>query len=355
MTKVAHRAFPPVDVPALLRKEYGWSAITVARIERGHTNASFLITLQDGRQAVLRQSWPGKPLAQVLLEEAMLAHLGRQADAPAVPRVIPTLEGLPRSLARVDAGSVACHLFEALPGQVRYEWHDTERLSRSPSDQRALADALASLHAALGRFPRAAATHPLARIRERLVELRGSCLPRGGHHPGPDGSHFHLDSSRLDLSLFCEEAALILARAESLPWSEAALQYCHGDFQLANVLFRGDEVSGIVDFDSLMFSARELDLAFALFSVSRKRDDSAFGWDEGLWHACLRHYGDAARELRVPPSRAFLDGAALPLLKKLFCLDQALLHLECARRGIWEIAEGIGFFSCFREVLSDGQ
>jgi aminoglycoside phosphotransferase len=202
--------------------------------------------------------------------------------------------------------------------------------------------ALARLHAALAAFPFPARSQPLARLHERLQRLEGRRRLAGSRRMA------------LDLDSFHAGAGDILAAAESLPWEAASFQYCHGDFQLENVLFAGGEVSGIVDFDSLMFSARELDLAFALFSICRARDDRAFRWDAALLDSCLGHYLDAARDWGCPPSPDFFEGANLDLLRKLFCLDQALQHLDCAARGIWELAGGIGFLSCYREVLPPG-
>jgi Ser/Thr protein kinase RdoA (MazF antagonist) len=340
----ARDPFPALDLRAILEEEYGMPGAAPERLPRGHTNASFGFAGADGRRFVLRQSWRGKPLEQVAREEAILAHLAARRGPP-VPRLVPTRSGLPRATVPLDGAGPAAvlHLFEGLPGDVAYDWHEGEALARSPRRRRAVLGALAGLHGALAGAPVDPGGDPLARLRSRMAgieeEAKGGKLALG---PPVDGA----------IGDFLGSARAILDRALDLPWAEAPLRWCHGDFQLENILFVGDEISGVVDFDSLLWTRPEVDLAFALFGIARSRADEAFRWDEGRWEDGLGDYREAAAPLGIEPSEGFVGAGRRALLKDLFCLDQALQHLDCARKGIWELREEIGFLPCWREVLS---
>ena len=144
--------FPTVDLPVVLKEEYGLSVLRLSRIEQGHTNASYDLTPDGERRFVLRQSWRGKPWAQILREESLLSFLAREQPGVPAPRIVPTASGRPRAVVETDCGPVFCHLFEKLPGCVPYRWHDSSALLASEGHQRSLAAALARLHAALASF-----------------------------------------------------------------------------------------------------------------------------------------------------------------------------------------------------------
>lgn len=40
-------------------------------------------------------------------------------------------------------------------------------------------------------------------------------------------------------------------------------------------------------------------------------------------------------------------------LRTLFCIDQILIHLEAAQRGLWQPGPGIGFLGCWHQLLND--
>ena len=130
------------------------------------------------------------------------------------------------------------------------------------------------------------------------------------------------------------------------------MQWIHGDIQLENVLFHNDRVSGIVDFDNVNFSLRELDLMFALFSLCRVgTNDDSFYYDEELFNEGIDVYKASCSISGETLSLALLSERHREAWRLLFCLDQATNHLIAAQRGIWELEPGIGFLPCFWKVV----
>jgi homoserine kinase type II len=57
------------------------------------------------------------------------------------------------------------------------------------------------------------------------------------------------------------------------PLSGNRLIVNHGDYQPSNIIFRGNEVAALVDFDNAVFSYRSLDMAKAILSFSSLKQD----------------------------------------------------------------------------------
>jgi len=57
------------------------------------------------------------------------------------------------------------------------------------------------------------------------------------------------------------------------PLSGNPITITHGDFQPSNIIFRGNEVAALVDFDNAVFSYRSYDMAKAILSFSTLRQD----------------------------------------------------------------------------------
>jgi Ser/Thr protein kinase RdoA (MazF antagonist) len=133
--------------------------------------------------------------------------------------------------------------------------------------------------------------------------------------------------------------ARVLARIERVIADttafDGATQWLHGDFHLGNLLFVGDRVSAVVDFDDTGPGSALSEAAMALFALSRRDEgEERFVFDHELWNEGLRAYDP----------RASIDpDAFVPL----FCAYQVLVHLEAAQRGWWKLEPGIGFGPCW--------
>lgn len=346
----------PIDAARLLAEHYGRVPTSMTMTPRGHTNRSAFVDC-GGEALVLRCSWAGKPDATIAREERLLAYLAAKTPEVPVPRIVPTLlGGCHVRLPEVATGPRFVHLFRRLPGDPHYGWKGPCSVEHA----HAAGAVLARLHAALRGAPDVPGADPLGTTRERLLHL--------------DRAAAQDAAMRLESSLggsmprFFALAEALLDETRGSP-DEGPVQWVHGDFQLENLLFCGGEVSGVVDFDGARAGTPALDLAFALFSVARcGHVERCFTFDDALFHAGIEGYRSAARRAGVPPApgglrSADLGGAGsecskggrtaiLDRLERLYCLDQALMHLDAHARGIWRLAGGIGFLPCVRRVLA---
>lgn len=291
----------------MLDQHDGIGDATVTRLECGHTNESYALTT-PARALVLRRAWPGKPATQIAAEERVLAALTETAPCD-IPRIIPTHTGAPHGL---DDGR-ALHLFATCRGEPGPSY-------LAPGDHLLMHSAmsrLAALHRALAGVPCTprAEWHWLA---ERLTTVRAGSL-----------------------AVLPAETPRVLDRIAALiPQTIASdVQWLHGDYHLGNLLWAGDEVTGIVDFDETGCGSPNAEAAMALFALSRQPDEARFTYDAALWDTGLAGYGAALDDDRES-------------LMRLFCGYQVLIHLAAAQRRLWTLDEGIGFWPCWRTLTT---
>lgn len=313
-----------------MQDNYGLELDELVSLGRGYTNRSYHVRTSE-ECFVLRRSWQGKGSRQVQRENQVLDYLVEHSPAVETPRLVPTVSGAKF----LEWNSEYLHLFRVIEGDCPYLWK--EKCTESHS--RGLMKLLASLHGQLLGMSVEDASCPL-RIMEgelRLLEEKTDQIC----------SDERVSRRLTDtLTKFFEKGHLILNRASQLSAFDEPLLWCHGDFQLENFLFAADEVVGIVDFDTVRAQPRKMDLAFALFHMSRDASsDVEFGWNDTRWHQCVQYYKEHDTGER---------GDALPSAedwRDLFCLDQALLHLHAGRNRIWKLREGIGFMAPYLTVL----
>jgi Ser/Thr protein kinase RdoA (MazF antagonist) len=301
-------------VAAFLSAEYGLSAVAVAPVARGHSNESCLVDAAEG-PFVLRVAREVSSPRAGSVEDLWLAGL---AERPWVPRRVPTLGG---ALATRFEGRVA-QLFQRLPGAPA---------AGPPTAGQACAGlaALAELHRASRAFA-AAPRDPAGWLRTRRA---GVFDDRAARWPADVATALPRVARRIDA---------VIARLAA----GGAAGWLHGDFHPGNVLFAGDAVTGVVDFDDSGEGATAIDLAVGLFTFSRDvSDDRSLRFDVDRWRAAAAAYAARAEG----PCWRDPD----PFARELFCAHQTLVHLEAARRGLWSLGPGIGFYPCFN-ALADG-
>lgn len=286
----------------MLAEVYGIHDATVTPIEDGHTNASFLV-VTPGARYVLRRAWAHKPASQIAAEEHVLAHVEAPCD---VPRIVATRAGASHAL---DQGRVH-HLFRLARGESGPRYLD----ERDPSIDnvarvRAAMTRLGELHRALAAVPPAPAE---AWLHGRLARLRAA------NHGG----------SLASIGLSSAALTEMLARIATVLPHAAPMQWLHGDYHLANLLWIGDEVSAVVDFDDVALGDPALEAGLALHALARQpAGEEAVSFDPALLAAGRAAYAGP------------LAGDAL-----VFAASQILVHLEAAQRGSWTLGEGIGFW-----------
>lgn len=323
MVNVTNRS----DVKTLepwLHRYWNIGPARIQALASGHTNKTYLVEC-DTTRAVLRVSWPGKPVEQVHREAAVLGHLGhprRASTLPALPRLRPTVDA--QSGVRLPDGSWL-HLFDPIDGAPGL-----------PDDAQTGAidamRALAHLHAALAALPATEAT-PLAWLSARHARVAARAAPS---LPGDLSGHYEAMIRRIGAHL---DAAA--------QWLTGPVHWLHGDYHAGNLLYAGSTVNGVLDFDDVGQGAQWLEAAFALFALSRDagRDDR-FVFDARRWDAGLRTYAATRRDAAPHWIQDRRDA-----LMALFCADQTLIHLEAAQRGLWTPGPGIGFLGGWRQLL----
>lgn len=313
----------------LLGAEYGLQASEISSIERGYTNQSFRILAGD-EFFVLRCGWLHKASAQASREERVLNWLAQHPmEHLEVPKVLPTTRGQPH--VRLDGRTF--HLFSQVPGEALYSWQD----HCVESHLLALMRALSGLQHTLRPLAADAAMPPLTCFEDQLAELQVLASTETISATAPIREM--LEQS---LSDFILRARNIIARARTHPSTKEPLQWCHGDFQLENALFAGEDLVGLVDFDTVRALPLSMDTAFALFNFTRDGAwEEGFRWDSERWRRGAEGYTGQLASTLVDRE-----------WHQLFCLDQALLHLRAGQRSIWRLDQGIGFVGAFREVLA---
>ncbi|HHT8833572.1 TPA: phosphotransferase, partial [Burkholderia cenocepacia] len=130
-------------------------------------------------------------------------------------------------------------------------------------------------------------------------------------------------------------------------WLTGPAHWLHGDYHAGNLLYVGNAVNGVLDFDDVGQGAPWLEAAFASFALSRDADrDDGFVFDRGRWVASLDAYAATRPDAAPAWLRDHHDA-----LTTLFCADQTLIHLEAAQRGLWMPGPGIGFLGGWRQLL----
>lgn len=150
--------------------------------------------------------------------------------------------------------------------------------------------ALAAFHAAVSddpQFPRHLVGSP-ATLTSRLQTLRDFDLAAIQNAPLPPGWE-RLEPVRRAVHSFFSEFPphLLLTRHEGAKGLQLPLQICLRDVWSAHVLFTGDEVTGLIDFDAMRVDSVALDLARLLGSYA--------GDDSAIWSAGLEAYDFAAK------------------------------------------------------------
>ncbi len=312
----------------ILQVEYGLRVSEISPIERGYTNQSFLVCA-GGETFVLRCSWHGKSLQQADREERGLARLARHSMDFGVPVVVPRASG--ELHLRVDGHTL--HLFTHVRGEVLYSWK--ERCSEAHLV--ALMRTLQQLHVALSPLELGSALGPLAYYEQQLTELEA--LEFTDTISATASIRTMLER---ELSEFLLRSREVIARAKKCGHFSESLQWCHGDFQLENILFLSEQVVGIVDFDTIRALPLSMDTAFSLFNLTRDGQwDEGFRWDRERWRRGAALYAGQRKNALVDLE-----------WNELFCLNQALLHLGAGQRSIWRLDHGIGFVGAFRGVLA---
>jgi len=284
-----------MDCPSDIVDRFGLGAVRrCRRIEHGYISETWDVTTDSGRYAVRNRPPSHGDPNMVRAQHRLMLHLARMGFP--VPRL-------------VCGGSGETFVVE---GDACYEiqtWIDGGHCDdRRPTHRAAAARTLAAYHCAVDGFDDPQLHQHVARYHpQRLALIAGELAMGTTPDVAPafvspvDRLVAHADDLHLRLVAFDQLPTLVI----------------HGDYYGQNLLFKGDEVSGLVDYDQAHWAPRIVEVAEALIYFGREAlgaDSSPArfhhivydGWvDVTLAAQFLRTYLEVApltqRELRVLP------------------------------------------------------
>lgn len=289
-----HVRMTPQEAAELARLRYGLDG----RLSRFETEKddTFLLTAQDGRQAVLKVANPGETADEIDLQVKLLAHLASSDIAPPVPRIIPTLGGEPSFLHEDRAGQRRhTRLLSFMKGTPL-----SDTVS-SPVERERVGEALARLRLAMADFSHPADSHELAWDVKHLLRLEHLL------------DHVEDPAQRKALQRGLARFATLQPRLET-----CRVQVLHNDFSRSNIVVdhaSDDFVTGIIDFGDAVRTAIAIDVSTALLNQlpSQARDD-LFLEGRDILRGYLRHADLTGEELALIPHLVMARVVARALL-----------------------------------------
>jgi len=324
----------------LVVRHYAIRPVSIA-VLGGYSNLNYRLTDPAGRAYVLRVSRLNRLADSAGAEAHVLRSLERQGYGMA-PHLIDPVELVDpvdplkrKSPLRVEIGGAEHYiqLSHLIPGSIDCYWWQHCSIDKLEQIFRGLA----GLHQAMAAVP-ALQEVPAPAFQYVLPEQAPELLAATatGQYVLDNWVLFRQSAIRLQIDM-----------ANHYPWQDARYQWIHGDVQLENVLFERGYLTGFLDFERVSWDACEKDVIFSAFRVCKEGNtDTPFLYDP----ARLARAIEAYREKEAGLCSYFFSGYG-DLWKPMFCLDQAMVYLENAFDGSWQLAEGIGFLPVFNEVL----
>lgn len=259
---------PTADaLAAHVRTVYGVAAGDAAPVPGGLVHPAWRLSVPGGAWFVKwyrGTAWGREQLAPVLMAQAVAADAGLPA-----PRPFADLAGRPLSPWR--GGLLVCS--EYLPGVT------LPPVQLNAAMAAALGAALGRLHRALAALPAGEAQVPDAKaIEVRCRDLLA--LAEGWRNPTA-GDRLAAESLRYRLQMLKANGIATAAYA-ACTW-----QVCHGDYYPANLLWTGEQLTGIVDFDFAAPRWRTLEVARAAVEAAWLPEG---GVAPGIYRAVLEGY-----------------------------------------------------------------
>jgi homoserine kinase type II len=275
------RSLLPAEVLDRLREIYDIGTWDVwGRTPKGGANVSFFVSASSGRH-VLRCSAPQKSAESMAFEVELIAYL-RRRGYPA-PEVIPTRLG---QCYAEHAGTF--YLLTALIPGGPYDPQVAGHLA-------AAGHGLGLYHRLVREFPPPRYAEPAAPLtllspesRSRLAAVRAlAARSLGAEERGclsEACAYLDRQSQVLDSALI--EATPVLSKL-----------VIHGSYGKSALVFGGDTLTGVVDYDRATWGFREMDLAYSLKAFCRPQDkgheDYWVGLDLARCCAFLAAYREA--------------------------------------------------------------
>lgn len=284
------------------------------------SSPKLVVHAQRGR-FVLKRRAPGRDET----ERVAFAHafMGAAARAGvAVPQPLQARDGA--TWASFDGG-----VYELFPLVEGGRW------SRTPVQAIAAGEALGRMHAAGLRLRwqghvRAASFHGSLNVLEALRRVPASV------------QRVDAKADVAALAATCESLATLYresaAQVEEMGYASLDSQVVHGDFHPGNVLFEGDRVAGVIDFDAARVEPAVVDLANALLQFGSRAGSAASvpAWPADLSEDRVTAFGEGFRRHGDPAIAGIVE--MLPPLMMEACITECALPI--ARHGTFGSVRG---------------
>lgn len=299
----------------------------------GHSNLTFKIIDTENATCILRLSKPAKNSKDLEREEYILNSLEDLGYTKA-PQIVKTIENKGHLILNLKDQSYSLQIFNFIPGEVKYKWHDKSE----EEDLKPIFNELAILHTKLQQIPNSTA-FPEQKFEYNLNLFSESILVKQ-----PTGTYLLKHHS-----IFVHNAKKIMNEIEILLIKYPQNQYIHGDIHLENIIFNCNNVTAILDFEYACYGNIVVDIIFSAFRICKYglQDDHLYYDVEGI-KIGLTTYSLANKKYSFILQQ-FMENEKL--WKAFFALDQAFLYINKAASGIWQLQEKIGFLPCFNEVI----
>lgn len=316
----------------LVQDRFGLPAVrSLIPASAGTVNRTWRLALVDGGRWILRCYGPESRPERIAFEHALLSALGdrnyREAPMPLAATGGDTLVKAPDAI-RHGLPSPFFAVFSFIAGESAYDWN---RPGCGPERARNAGAALARYHRAVYGWRFQGAWREPDALR-RLPDMLRRWRDYGTEPPVTEfdrGFHAHLERHRA--GLFRIEETLARFSLDGLP--RLAI---HGDYHPGNVVFQGDGVAGILDFDWARMDFRLTDVALALRYFSASWDASAPPIHEPTMDRFLTGY-QADWPARHPlPCLTDVEREALPLWMTIcngFIMDWIVAEVRAHRQS----------------------
>lgn len=220
------------------------------RVERGYVNENWVVETSTGRYFLKHRCTDLQDPHTVTAQHALIQHL-RDVGFPA-PAVVPTSDGE----TFVELQSELYEIHEYIPGEL----YDLTR----PAHFRQAARTLGWYHNAIEKFDHPLFHQPreiygLARLASILKQLE----ERWHDHTTPQ-----LDPLIAELNEHFRDLEARFSGIGELP--ELVI---HGDYYADHLIFRDDEVVGVVDYDLARWTSRVIEIAEAVIYFATKHQN----------------------------------------------------------------------------------
>nr|WP_321452087.1 phosphotransferase [uncultured Carboxylicivirga sp.] len=314
----------------ILQVEYGVTCLTFERIESGFSNLLYQIKTKTGK-FILRVSHFSKTSSAIRQEEIVLEKLESLQNTTNTPQIIRTISNTLHCHIHIDK-KYAIHLFHYIEGATKYQWHDIPNVD----DLKRIVLKYKDLNCKLQTISASSITNyylnNYTEILNQANETNWDCL-KGIQQ-----------INQADIQSFSTNAFRILTDLKSII-PKLGMQYIHEDFQLENILFKDNNICGIIDFEHTQYGYEEIDAILSAFRICKKgKSDSLLDIDKSAFDAFVNLYFGSNKWYTLEKEIAYEQWLCF------FALQQSLLYIKNAMNGIWKLAEGIGFLPCFNTV-----